>query len=288
MTGGSLGALASSFGFDLGSLQSTDAISPLLYPDLMEDNAFVCSLFPVIVETEDGSVKSSYYEYLDRHQKSPWWGGFTDWVNSFFKSSKKKRGSGSDTFNPYILSERQEVILTKIQKNITLSADKKTGVITINTQDQDPAICKAMTDSLILKLQEFITDYRTRKARIDAKFYTELVDSAHKEYEKAYREHARFADANLNMSMESFRNKRNALENEMQLKYSTYSALTAQLQASLSKVQERTPAFTILKGAAVPTKPAGPKRMLFVAAMLILTFIIKGIWIVRHDIHLKF
>ena len=38
-----LGSLASSFGFDLDNLQSNDAITPLLYPDLMEDNGFVTS-----------------------------------------------------------------------------------------------------------------------------------------------------------------------------------------------------------------------------------------------------
>ena len=39
-----LGSIASSFGFDLGEMQSSDAINPLLYPDLMDDNAFVfCS-----------------------------------------------------------------------------------------------------------------------------------------------------------------------------------------------------------------------------------------------------
>lgn len=34
---GALSSLASSFGFDLSSMQTTDAITPLLYPDLMED-----------------------------------------------------------------------------------------------------------------------------------------------------------------------------------------------------------------------------------------------------------
>ena len=39
--GGTLGSIASSFGIDLGEMQTSDAITPLLYPDLMEDNAFV-------------------------------------------------------------------------------------------------------------------------------------------------------------------------------------------------------------------------------------------------------
>ena len=62
------------------------------------------------------------------------------------------------------------------------------------------------------------------------------------------------------------------MENDMQLKFNAYSTINTQLQAAKAKVQERTPAFTTLKGAAVPIKPAGPKRMLFVFLMLILTF----------------
>ena len=71
--GGTLGSLASSFGFDLGMGQSMDAISPLLYPDLMEDNAFVANLFKIEVESADGEIKTNYYDYLAKHQKHPWW-----------------------------------------------------------------------------------------------------------------------------------------------------------------------------------------------------------------------
>lgn len=67
--GGTLGSLASSFGIDLGNMETTDAINPMLYPDLMEDNGFVVGLFDIKVTTEDGSVKCSYYDYLTKHQE---------------------------------------------------------------------------------------------------------------------------------------------------------------------------------------------------------------------------
>ena len=41
----------------------------------------------------------------------------------------------------------------------------------------------------------------------------------------------------------------------------------------MARVQERTPAFTILQPASVPVKPAGPKRMIFVLVVVFLTFI---------------
>jgi len=78
------------------------------------------------------------------------------------------------------------------------------------------------------------------------------------------------------------------MENDMQLKYNNYTAYNTQLQAAIAKLQERTPAFSILKGAAIPVKPAGPKRMIFVATMLILAFVVKAFWLVKSDLHFKF
>ena len=64
------------------------------------------------------------------------------------------------------------------------------------------------------------------------------------------------------------------MENEMQLKYDAYTTVQKQLQAAKAKVQENTPAFTIVKGSAVPIRPAGPKRMIFVAGMTFFVFFI--------------
>ena len=60
--------------------------------------------------------------------------------------------------------------------------------------------------------------------------------------------------------------------------------MTTQYQAAKAKVQERTPAFTVVKGAAVPIKAAKPKRMLFVLGMLVLAFIITTLYIAKEDL----
>jgi uncharacterized protein involved in exopolysaccharide biosynthesis len=85
------------------------------------------------------------------------------------------------------------------------------------------------------------------------------------------------ADASTHVSLRSVELKMEDMENDMQLKFNAYTTINTQLQAAKAKVQEKTPAFTVLKGAAVPVKPAGPKRMLFVAAMLILAIMITAI-----------
>ena len=143
--------------------------------------------------------------------------------------------------------------------------------------DQDKLICKTIADSVKLLLQDYITDYRTNKARIDEEYYRKLVSEARHDYDKARQQYAVFSDANMNIKLESYKSKLTDMENEMQLKFNTYTTLMTQYQIARAKVQERTPAFSLLVGPAVPIKPAGPKRMLFVLGMLVMaTFVTMG------------
>ena len=280
-TGGALSSLASSFGIDLGSMQTSDAITPLLYPDLIEDNGFTTGLFNIKVRSKDGDINTTYHDYLKKYQKHAWWSYPVMWVTNLFKKKDAETNSESD---PYYLSKEEDRIARKIRKNIKITVDKKTAVISINVEAQDPLICKTVADSVKEKLQEFITDYRTNKARTDYEYYKGLASEAKKEYEKARQYYGSLADANTKIALRSVELKMEDLENDLQLKFNAYSTINTQLQAAKAKVQERTPAFTVIKGAAVPIKPAGPKRMIFVAVMLFLTFIGTSVYILRDII----
>ena len=245
-------------------------------------------MFNVRISTADGSLNTTYYDYLKNHQKKPWWGGFTSWLRNLLTFKKESSSNGGGQFDPYQFSKKDDAIAEKIRGNIKLSIDKKTGVITINAQDQDPRVCRCISDSVILGLQEFITAYRTNKARRDLDFYTALADSAKIEFENASRKYGSFTDANQGVILESLITRRNNLQRDVDLKYTTYSSLVSQREVAKGKLQERTPAFTLLKGAATPILPAGPKRVRFVMAMMVLSFIVVSAWIIRKDIHLKF
>lgn len=281
--GGTLSSLAASFGFDLGNMQTSDAITPLLYPDLMEDNGFVTGMFSIQVKDIDGDINTTYYNYLKKYQKQAWFTYPIDWLKSLLP--KKEEASGSDNgFNPYHLSKQDDDIAGAIRKNVNISIDKKTGVITINTKAQDALICKTLADSIKNQLQTFITEYRTNKARNDYEYYKQITANAKKDYEKARQLYGSFSDANTDIVLASYRAKIEDIENDMQLKFNAYSTLNAQLQAAKAKVQERTPAFTTIQGAAVPVKPAGPKRMFFVLGMLLLGGLATIVYILKEDI----
>ena len=279
--GGTIGSLASSFGIDLGNMETTDAINPMLYPDLMEDNGFVVGMFNIKVATADGSVKCSYFDYLTKHQEYPFWTKGIGSIKKLFAKEEEVKAKGGAKMNPYMLSKKQDNVASAIRKGISISIDKKTAVITISTEAQDPLVCKTLADSVKERLQVFITNYRTRKARVDEQYYKTLASEAKREYERARQLYGSYADANTDVVLTSMRAKQEDLENEMQLKYNAYTAMTTQYQAAKAKVQERTPAFTVVKGAAVPIKATGPKRMIFVLGMCFLAVIILSVYSIR-------
>ena len=278
-----LGSIAASFGFDLSDMQTTDAITPLLYPDLMEDNGFVASLMGIKVKSQDGEINTNYHDYLMKYQKKVWWSYPVSWLKSLLPRKAERGGTADGSYDPYNLSKNEDDVLGAARSNIGIAIDKKTGVISISVNAQDPLVCKTLTDSVKKKLQVFITDYRTNKARIDYEYYKRLNADAKQDYEEVRRQYAAISDASTNVTLRSAVLKMEDMENDMQLKFNTYTTINAQLQAAKAKVQERTPAFTVLKGAAVPVKPAGPKRVVFVAAMLFLAslvtigYILKGV-----------
>ena len=158
---GSLGELASSFGFDIGSSSSNeDAIFPELYPDLIESNDFLTSLFDVKVKSLDGTINTTYYDYLATKQKYPWWTKTIKSIKILF-TTKDTTSSTSSTINPFRLTKRQDQIARSIADKVSCTVDKKNYVISISVDAQDPLICATLTDTVQARLQQFITDYRT-------------------------------------------------------------------------------------------------------------------------------
>ena len=279
-----LASLASSFGVNLGSANNgMDAILPTLYPDLMNSVTFRASLFPVKVQREGEDFVTTYYDYLLYGQKAPWWSQATKAIFSILASPEV----ADSTLNTFKLTKEQSAGVETIGKKVVCDVDKKTMVITIDVTDQDPLICATMADSVRVRLQDFITDYRTSKARVDLDYTKKLYAEAKEKYDQARRKYATYADANQRVFLERVRSEQSELQTELQLAQSAYSQIAARLQLAEAKVQEETPAFTILQPATVPIKKAGPQRSKLCLIFLFLAFIATTLFVWNKESHLK-
>lgn len=283
----SLSALASQFGVTLGqgANSGTEALFPTLYPDLMNSVDFKASLFPVKVKREEDNKVMTYYDYLLNEQKKPWWSGAIGGLMSLFASDDAAKKESK--VDPFRLTKKQTEIAKTIDKKVVCDVDKKTMVITIDVTDQDPLIAATMADSVKVRLQDFITDYRTKKARHDLAYTKKLYKEAKERYTRARQNYAAFSDANQDLILESVRSKQTDLENEMQLQFNAYNSLAQQLQMAEAKVQEDTPAFTTLQSATVPVKKTGPSRSKMVLMFVFLVIIGTTAYILYKEGQLK-
>lgn len=279
---GSITSLASSFGLggSLSKIGNSDALYAEIYPDILKSNDFIAELMTVEVKTKKGDVKTNYYTYLRDHQKTAWWNVVKGTISEWIKPTPKDSYSGEEKISVFNLTKQQSDIFGAAINKIKCSVDKKTDVVSIVVEDQDPLICATMANATCKTLQEFIVNYRTNKAHIDYEYYKKLTAESKAAYVKVRQQYVSYADANQDVMLASYKAKEEDLENEMQLKYNLYTAMNTQMQAAAAKLQEATPAFTIIQSASVPIKPAGPKRMIISFVMMILSFFVLTGWLI--------
>ena len=280
-----LGALAAMAGVNLRTSAGEDALSPELYPDIVSSTPFLTSLFDVRVQDGEAEIDTTLYVYLKDYQRAPWWGVITSapfraigWVSSLFKDEAEEQG-GAAELNPFHLTQEESNIANALSGRIAVDVDKKTGVTTLTVTMQDPLISASLTDTIMHSLQNYITDYRTNKARHDLAYMEKLYKEARQEYMEAQEKYASFADTNLDLNRLIYRAEQERLQNEMNLAFQVYTQVAQQLQMAKAKVQEITPVYTVVQPATVPLSAAKPSKMLILVAFVFLAGVGSVGWI---------
>lgn len=279
---GSLGSLAAMAGINVGSGSTGDAFSPEFYPDIFESVPFVTDLFDVEVTDLDGELQTTVYNYVSEELRAPWWSAVIrapfkvlGWVVSLFRSEEE----GDHVLDPFRLTKDETEVYKALHERVACSVDKKTAMITVTVTMQDPLIAATLTDTVMRNLQNYITEYRTNKARHDLEFTQKLHDEAQASYYEAQSRYARYMDANQSVVLRSVRTEQERLQNEMNLRYNLYNQMAQQLQIAQAKVQESTPVYAVLQPATVPVKASKPSKMLTLIGFTFLFGMAISAWV---------
>lgn len=271
----SISDIAGAIGMSLGNNnQGVDAIYPEIYPEIFASNDFIIQMFDIPIKT-NGEIKT-YYNHILQDTKTPYYKKPFAYIMSLFKSTEPK---GSNKLDPFQLTRQQDDVCSAIRGNIDCQMSKGNSVIYISVSDVDPYVAACMADTLQKRLQEYITLYRTQKARQDLAYAQKLNDDAKSKYEKARQQYVTFADANTDVMLASYQAKMEDLENDMQLKYNNYTSTKQQIQQAHDKIKENTPAFTIIQQASVPLKSSSTPRSVIVIMFLLFGIFIDLAWV---------
>lgn len=281
-SGSGLASMAASFlGGSIGS-DSPDALNATLAPDIVASTPFLMELFDARVVSQDKQIDTTFTAYLDE-QKSSWMGyvlkapGMAiSGIKSLFSDKEEKTATIQK--GAIELNEKDAAKLEGLRQQIMADVDKKTAITTLSVTLQDPKVTATIADSVVSKLQQYITAYRTSKAKEDCQYLEKLYKERQQEYYDAQQRYARYVDANSNVVFQSTLAERERLQNDMNLAYQVYSQVAQQLQVARAKVQEEKPVFAVVEPAVVPLKPSGTSRKVIVLGFLFLAVAFTGAW----------
>lgn len=275
-----LASLASSFLGGGTSNSSNDALNVTLAPNIVSSTPFVLDLFDTRVQTLDGEQDTALVAYLDE-QKQPWWGYIKAAPSLAIGAIKSLFTEEDDTIsklNPFQLTEKEATKVEGLRKAITADVDKKTAMTTITVTLQDPKVTAIVADSVVAKLQQYIIDYRIKKAKEDCAYLEELYHERQQEYYDAQSKYAHYFDTNRNIAFQSVRAEQERLQNDMNLAYQVYSQVAQQLQVARAKIQEEKPVFAVVEPATVPLEPSGTSRKIILIGIVLFSICSTSLW----------
>lgn len=278
--GGGLASLASSFLGGAASSSSPDALNATLAPDIVASTPFILELFNTRVQTLDGKLDTTLVAYLDE-QKQPWWGYIKAAPGMAIGAIKSLFAEEADTasvLNPFQLTEKEASKVEAIKQSIIAEVDKKTAKTTISVTLQDPKVTAIVADSVVAKLQQYIIDYRIKKAKEDCAYLEELYKERQQEYYEAQSKYAHYFDSNRNIAFQSVRAEQERLQNDMNLAYQVYSQVAQQLQVARAKIQEEKPVFAVVEPATIPLQPSGTSRKVILVGVVFFIVCCVGAW----------
>ena len=263
---GGLGALASMAGVNLGSGGTADAV----YPDTK-------------VQEAEGDSTITVSDYLENYTSAPWWGvimglpgQIIGGVKSLFVDDEEE---GDGKLNPFRLTKEESDMVKALGDRIAVNVDSKSYVITISVTMQDPLVSAMLADSVATRLKDYVTDYRTNKARSDMDYARQINEEARDDYYNAQQKYAEYVDKNHGISLNARKTEEERLRNEAQLAFNLYNSTAQQLQAARAKVQENTPVYAIIEPATVPVKASKPRKVMILAGFIFLAFVAASAWI---------
>lgn len=281
-SGGLAGLAASFLGNGVTMGETVDALNASLSADIVSSTPFLLEILNMQVIVSPKGDRMDLGSYLD-HCSSPWWSyiiGFPsliiNGVQSFFKDEQITDKISQGAIE---LSKEENDRINFLKNHITAGIDKKTAITSISVTLQDPKVTAIVADSIIHKLQEYIINYRTFKAKEDCAYLSKLFEERKEEYYVAQGNYADYMDSHDDLILQSVRAEQERLQNDMNLAYQVYSQVANQLQVARAKVQEEKPIFAVVESAVVPLEPSGVSKKVYVLLFVCIAVICTGIWI---------
>lgn len=262
-----------------------NGINEKIYPEIVNSSPFLEEFASIKVALGDRQI--SLMQYLTKEQKKPWWSYI---INAPIKFIGFIRSSPSDikgeqkVYDPQRPSQEQLSFEQSLSSRINLDLNTKTSLITFEVKMQDPEIALVVSDSLLNKLQRYMTDYYTAKSRQTLNSTEDMFAQAKQNYYTADSIYAKVYDKNQNIISQFAQIKIERFKDDRDIAYMVYKQLAEQVESNRINLQQNIPIATLVQPARMPLVPSSPRKIIIMIAFGILGAFIAFIKIVINEI----
>ena len=224
-------------------------------------------------------------DYMKEYQKSPWWSSVIQfpfkvlgWCIDLVTPDEEDKEIDS-ALNLNNLPMKERGVVKFFAENIMVNVDKKSFKTQMSLEMQDPLVVAAVMNAVVDNLKDYMSEYRTSKARQDAENLEVICEQRKADYYKAQQAYASYLDSNKNVIRQSANAERERLQQEMNLAYQVYSQVATQLEASRIQAEQAKPVFAIINPVTVPIVKAGPSKAKLLVIFTFLAGCCAAAWV---------
>jgi hypothetical protein len=189
---GGLGSLAGLAGINL-DMGTSGGISPELYPEIVKSIPFQMEILHHELHFGMNDTIISSYSYFENVYSPSFLTstfrfikGFPGYIKNIFTSQEEQNiFLGKDRILQ--LSEEDWEIILELQERVEVYVDNNTGIITVTTLMPDPYATAELSDLVVNKLTEKLTNYKTEKVENNLEFIRERYKEAEADYKEKQR-----------------------------------------------------------------------------------------------------
>ena len=267
-------SLAGLAGVDLGGMGGTEAVRPDLYPNILQSTPFLMDVMDMKVYASKYKRTMVMSKFMEENTNQELY------TRIFGKSDDKEKDMPlidpkSIPLETLRLDKKQDDLVKELQRRVSTTLDKKTGVISISAKMQDPVIAATIVRYAQEYLTQYVVKYRTQKTEQDIKFLQDRLNEAKRRYDNALYSYSSYQDRNKGLFLNIAKDEGKKMQYEVDLSYNLYSELSKQLEEAKIKVHRETPIFKVLEPAQIPVKKSEPKRSVMVLGFAFLGLILS-------------
>lgn len=267
----SLSSLAALAGVDMGMDLSAKDLSPLVYPQIVSSVPFRMELLytPLHYAKADSAVSMyTYYKEIAKPSPMSYVKKYTIGLPFVILNAIRKEKqevelpagvSADDAQKPLLLTKDEVKLLQLVAQSVSLTVDKKEGLITLNVNGSEPLQTAELAIKAQQLLQEEITRFRTEKAQRDLDYIQDRYDETKKEAESLQGALASISDRSQDVIGSRARIQRERIQQKYTLANAIYTDMAKQLEQAKMQVKRDTPVLTVIQPVTVPSKPSNSR-----------------------------